>query len=553
MKQGIQIFACLVVWIWLPFATSCSKGRLSPQGEISGKQPRVQDGDGGIDPEIEVWLAARKEAPDAECNVPIRAPSLIELTKKTRPAGLESLDFYQGLMAYDPQDAEKLYDRFVLAKDLSADLELTTLPHDWSQRRSTESNLYLGDTHEASFYWLIQERRSAYENGLATRKEIHDLISTAAAKVKGASEHFRTYIEIRRDQWRVDDSSEVLPYATDGRLEAAANSAGLWARRSLVAFADELRFLDRHGVVRQARITAAKFRDSKKSNNGTCRSLYWLVQSFFSAHDDDWSLALTHVDLATRFAKSASNPRLADETRLELCYRLACRKNGARFLEPKTQSPDLLLWLAESSPSTRAKYIEEIFCDPGFHPTSRDLRCFSVILDPATSEILKSNSLILSRLLANAVSRDRHDWYALSAIQNLVRLYTPNLAPLLINDLEEAWARSAEQSTERFRHLVTCTGHARLTNVNMMISRTLAFLLSVENGANDDRAFDLYSRLLAFRELESRELKLTVSNARKERSGRELLNHLMRLANELSANFWKPSITEKQLTAVLNA
>ena len=102
-------------------------------------------------------------------------------------------------------------------------------------------------------------------------------------QVRGIPLEFRDYLTIRTDQWTLDDRREAFPYST----ELHSSPGEFWSEKSLLAFADALRFLDRHGLCCLARFSSTAFRIRLSGDEHAALAVSWLVEYYFHMHDQD--------------------------------------------------------------------------------------------------------------------------------------------------------------------------------------------------------------------------------------------------------------------------
>jgi hypothetical protein len=105
-------------------------------------------------------LAAIQPPADTSCDVSTKVPALMHLIRSSRPTEMEALDFYQTLSLYSEEDQSKLVSRLMYADDCPADIEVSPLPCQRAETRQQESLRYLGDAHELSAFWNIQNLSS---------------------------------------------------------------------------------------------------------------------------------------------------------------------------------------------------------------------------------------------------------------------------------------------------------------------------------------------------------------------------------------------------------
>ena len=482
------------------------------------------------------WLASIQPPADIACEVSTKAPALMDLIRSSRPTEMESLDFYQTLSIYSDEDQSKLVGRLMYADDCPADIEVSPLPHRRTENRQQESQRYLGDTHELSLFWRIQNLRSAYEDGLTTRSAAAQTLTDLDQFLVGAPTSFCDYVQVRTDQWLQQDCREPFDYAADGRLLEADREPTFWSTKSLLAFADELRFLDRHGLCCRARISATAFRDTITETDLHAVVVSWLVQFFLHANDQDWSLAFTSINQAF-FASKRFCAELVQHLGLELHYRVACLKNSLRNTGLPVDTGSLTMKLMTLPPSERAEFF--IFLGERGGPlSSEELYAFSIFMSPVFAEGLVGNERFIESVLSSVCRKDGSDWLILLAIQNLTRIYNPAINDELREQLTECWSSVSTECLDRFRRICSCTGHDQIQALSQTLARTVSFSISCSKSDDRDDLAVLYLNHCDLREMEARTMRSAVQVARKTKKGRQQLLYHRRLHTAFSNLFW---------------
>ena len=496
--------------------------------ETPGQQERPRD-------HTTDWSGILQPPADAPCRVEVKSSAVMSLIRSTRPPGLESLEFYQSLSRYDSKDQLKLVDRYLFANDCPPEIEVSPLPTEVVERRKNECRAYFGHANELTAYWTLQHTRSAYEAGLVTRTEARLKMLNLGKQVEGITQGFRDYLTIRTDQWTSEDRRRAFPYST----ELQSIPSDVWTEKSLLAFADALRFLDRHGLCCLARFSSTAFRIRLGGDEHAALAVSWLMEHYFHMHDQDWSLALTAIDQAAKISMRFE-AKLVNLLGLSHKRRVSYLKNSLQISEPAPSATNLIDLLTGLPPSERVELLCFLIHDR--EQLSADhLHAFSIFLNPATASQLSKRDGFVQALIVAAENKDPDDWYALLAIQNLTRLFCRSMSEELQRRILSCWTRTALPCLNRYRRISSCTGHDQLQVLGQTLARTAIFRTTLIDQEDEASLTRIYKDHCDLREMDARVLRRSLKSARSTEKGRSHLNRVAQLNFLFSDYFWDRS------------
>lgn len=481
------------------------------------------------------WSKILKPPADTPCRVEVKSPAVMSLIRSTRPPGLDSLEFYQSLSRYDSDDQLKLVDRYLFAKDCPPDIEVSPLPTRIAERRKNECRTYFGYANELTAYWTLQHTRSAYEAGLVTRTEARRKMLDLGEQVRGIPLEFRDYLTIRTDQWTLDDRREAFPYSTG----LHSSPSEFWSEKSLLAFADALRFLDRHGLCCLARFSSTAFRIRLSGDEHAALAVSWLVEYYFHMHDQDWSLALAAIDQAAKISMGFE-AKLLSSLGLNQKRRVSYLKNSLPVSEPASDATNLIDLLTVLMPSKRAELLC-FLCDNQGQLSAAHLHAFSIFLNPLIASRLSKNESLVKALIVAAENKDPDDWYALLAIQNLTRLFRLSMSDELQRRIVNCWTSTSLPCLNRYRRISSCTGHDQLQVLCQTLARTTIFRTTLIDPDDKASLTGIYKDHCDLREMDARVLRRSLKSARSTDQGRSHIHRVAQLNFLLSDYFWDSS------------
>jgi CHAT domain-containing protein len=537
------IFSLLPLFALFAGCTS----KVDPPEVVKDVVPSEQDRTEELPP---AWMAALRPPPDTSCDVSTKSPDLLRLVRSSRPPGMESLDFYQTLSVYSAEDQSKLTGRLMYADDCPADIEVAPLPHHRAEKRRQESLRYFGDRHELTSYWTIQTLRAAYENGLTTRSAAAEAMSELNRGLRGAPTSFHDYVRVRTDQWQQQDSRDPLEYAMDGRLLKADIKPTFWSTKSLLAFADELRFLDRHGLCFRARISATAFRESMKKWGEKANELNWLIAFHFSDHDEDWGRSIGELERSLR-RHLPSDYSVFPEIRAYLAsrYLISTRNLGVKnkfadtrlfntLASDREYSQQILLNLvtkrAQGGGSNLAHQVDSIISDELLSLTSK-VQIATELLPPdfGVSPETRHLARALWTLVTELDSSDLKGIHAAARLAGPLTYYSQN------SESRDRFLCSLTNAVDRVEAIASTTSSYRAITAQRRIPATLGFCLGSADFQSPTELRILYDLSIRFREVESRSLRQAIREARKTEEGKKLLQRLFSQQLGLDQLFWE--------------
>jgi hypothetical protein len=408
----------------------------------------------------------------------------------------------------------------------------------------------------AVLLWLMifvvceQKVRSAYEDGLITRSAAAEKMANLVDLLPGGPTSFRDYVQVRTDQWLQQDCREPFDYAADGRLLEADREPTFWSTKSLLAFADELRFLDRHGLCCRARISAMAFRMNKNRSDTKKDEISWLLDFHFSDHDEDWGRSIGELERLLRRHYPSNNSGFPEIR----AYLASEYLSSTAFVGLRNKFEDYALHdvIAHSGNHTRLvlvnflakiaregvldlqSQIKSLISDDSLNLTSKILVA-TELLPPDFGVSLETKELAkeLWQLTNQLDTSDLRGIHAAARLSGAMTYHSQDPRS------RETFLDFLTNAVIRVEAIASTTPTCRAITAQRRIPSMIGFCLGSSEFRSTLNLRLLYDLSVRYREVESRCFRQAANGARGSSKGQQTLRQLMSHQIALDRLFWE--------------